>query len=103
MARSPGALGVVEGLIILATLWWSWCAYSWLANQTQVGSPWQVWFWLVGLLADIVLTWVTSSGGIGDCIRLRTGQSATGWSSFWLWASRSWRSDSALRVSRWAS
>ena len=36
MAESHSALGALQGLIILATLWWSWTAYSWLANQTRV-------------------------------------------------------------------
>lgn len=36
MAESRTAVGVVEGLTILLTLWWSWTSYSWLANQTRV-------------------------------------------------------------------
>ena len=36
MADSLSAIGVVQGLTMLATLWWSWTAYSWLANQTRV-------------------------------------------------------------------
>ena len=36
MAESLSAVGVVQGLTMLATLWWSWTAYSWLANQTRV-------------------------------------------------------------------
>ena len=36
MAESRTTVGVVEGLTILLTLWWSWTSYSWLANQTRV-------------------------------------------------------------------
>jgi low temperature requirement protein LtrA len=152
MAESHSAFGVLQGLIILGILWWSWVAYSWLANQTHVdegivrigmavamgamfvvalcipeafddlegglsgplvlalsyfivrlihlglyvlaagddtalraqnlrtsvsqftgsaliitgallGEPFQIWFWLAGLVTDVVLTYVTSTGG----------------------------------------
>ncbi|MFB7718579.1 low temperature requirement protein A [Nocardia sp. NPDC056100] len=33
MADSHSAMGVLRGLTVLALLWWSWTAYSWLANQ----------------------------------------------------------------------
>jgi low temperature requirement protein LtrA len=36
MADSHGAFGVLQGLTMLAYLWWSWTSYSWLANQTRV-------------------------------------------------------------------
>lgn len=36
MAHEHSALGVLQGLVILMMLWWSWVAYSWLANQTRV-------------------------------------------------------------------
>jgi low temperature requirement protein LtrA len=36
MAHSHSAIGVLEALVILVLLWWSWSAYSWLANQTRV-------------------------------------------------------------------
>ena len=36
MAESHSALGVLQGLVILAMLWWSWTSYSWLANQTRI-------------------------------------------------------------------
>lgn len=32
MAQQHDAVGIVQALIILALLWWSWTAYSWLAN-----------------------------------------------------------------------
>ena len=35
MASQHSALGVLQGLVILTLIWWSWVAYSWLANQTH--------------------------------------------------------------------
>lgn len=35
MAHESDAIGVVRGLTILGILWWSWCSYSWLANQAR--------------------------------------------------------------------
>ncbi|MHA7261945.1 low temperature requirement protein A [Arthrobacter sp. TMN-37] len=152
MAHEHTGFGVLQGMIILGILWWSWVCYSWLANQTHVdegvvrlgmslammamfiaalaipeafddmaggldgplvfalayfvvrlvhiglyllaagddvplrrqviktssamftgsgiiitgaliGGPAQTWFWLVGLAADIALTYLTSAGG----------------------------------------
>ncbi len=36
MAHAHSGLGVLQGLIILGILWWSWVSYAWLANQTFV-------------------------------------------------------------------
>ncbi|MHA7263691.1 low temperature requirement protein A [Arthrobacter sp. TMN-37] len=36
MAHEHTGLGVLQGMIILGILWWSWVTYSWLANQTHV-------------------------------------------------------------------
>jgi low temperature requirement protein LtrA len=36
MAHAHSALGVLQAMIILGLLWWSWASYSWLANQTHV-------------------------------------------------------------------
>jgi low temperature requirement protein LtrA len=152
MAHEHSALGVLQALVILGILWWSWSSYAWLSNQTHVdegvvrlgmclamavmfvialvipegfhdmdgglsgplvlavayllvraihlslyllaagadvdlrrqvlrtslslitgsalmivgaviGGEAQLWFWIAGLVADIVLTYVTSAGG----------------------------------------
>ncbi|MEZ0447644.1 low temperature requirement protein A [Cellulomonas sp. ICMP 17802] len=34
MAETHSALGVLQALVVLGFLWWTWCAYSWLANQS---------------------------------------------------------------------
>ncbi|MHA7240763.1 low temperature requirement protein A [Arthrobacter sp. TMS1-12-1] len=36
MAHEHSFPGVLQGMIILGLLWWSWVAYSWLGNQTHV-------------------------------------------------------------------
>jgi low temperature requirement protein LtrA len=36
MAVSHSGIGVLQAMIILGFLWWSWASYSWLANQTHV-------------------------------------------------------------------
>jgi low temperature requirement protein LtrA len=33
MAHHPGWAGFGEGLLILAAVWWAWCAYGWLTNS----------------------------------------------------------------------
>lgn len=35
MAHAHSAHGVLQGLILLALLWWTWSAYTWLGNQAQ--------------------------------------------------------------------
>jgi low temperature requirement protein LtrA len=35
MASHRGALGVLQGLLMLALLWWTWSAYTWLGNQAR--------------------------------------------------------------------
>lgn len=36
MAHEHSAVGVLQALVILSVLWWSWTSYSWLGNQTFV-------------------------------------------------------------------
>src|ERR671920_2313812 len=35
MAHEHSAYGVLQGLLLLALLWWTWSAYAWLGNQAQ--------------------------------------------------------------------
>ena len=35
MAHEHSAHGVVQGLLLLALLWWTWSAYAWLGNQAR--------------------------------------------------------------------
>ena len=34
MAEAHSALGVLQALIVLGLLWWTWTSFSWLANQS---------------------------------------------------------------------
>ena len=36
MAHVHSALGVLQGLLLLALLWWTWSAYAWLGNQARL-------------------------------------------------------------------
>jgi low temperature requirement protein LtrA len=36
MANAHSANGVLQGMVILGLLWWSWVSYGWLGNQTFV-------------------------------------------------------------------
>ncbi|WP_136707089.1 low temperature requirement protein A [Agromyces sp. H66] len=38
MAHEHSALGVLQALVILALLWWSWAAYSWLSNLAHADA-----------------------------------------------------------------
>jgi low temperature requirement protein LtrA len=38
MVHAHDALGVLQGLLILALLWWTWCAYAWLGNQARADT-----------------------------------------------------------------
>jgi low temperature requirement protein LtrA len=38
MVHAHNALGVLQGLLILALLWWTWCAYAWLGNQARADT-----------------------------------------------------------------
>jgi low temperature requirement protein LtrA len=35
MAHAGSGAGVVQGVLLLGLLWWTWCAYSWLGNQAH--------------------------------------------------------------------
>jgi low temperature requirement protein LtrA len=38
MVNAHDALGILQGLIVLALLWWTWCAYAWLGNQARADT-----------------------------------------------------------------
>jgi low temperature requirement protein LtrA len=35
MSHAHDALGVLQGLLVLALLWWTWSGYAWLGNQAR--------------------------------------------------------------------
>ncbi|WBB70048.1 low temperature requirement protein A [Micromonospora sp. WMMD812] len=38
LAEAHSAVGVVQGLLLLALLWWTWSGYTWLGNQARADS-----------------------------------------------------------------
>ena len=38
IVHAHDALGVLQGLLVLALLWWTWCAYAWLGNQARADT-----------------------------------------------------------------
>jgi low temperature requirement protein LtrA len=38
MVHAHDALGILQGLLILALLWWTWSAYAWLGNQARADT-----------------------------------------------------------------
>jgi len=40
MAAHPSARGVLEGMVVLALVWWCWECYSWLGNAVKADEGW---------------------------------------------------------------
>ncbi len=38
MVHAHDAVGILQGLLLLALLWWTWCAYAWLGNQARADT-----------------------------------------------------------------
>ena len=38
MVHAHDALGVLQGLLVLALLWWTWSGYAWLGNQARADT-----------------------------------------------------------------
>ena len=38
MVHAHDALGILQGLLVLALLWWTWSAYAWLGNQARADT-----------------------------------------------------------------
>lgn len=56
MAHEYSFLGVLQGLIILALLWWSWASFSWLSNQAHADEG----LMRLGLSAVMVAVFIAS-------------------------------------------
>ncbi len=39
MADTQSAVGVLQALVVLALMWWTWVAYGWLSNQAPADQP----------------------------------------------------------------
>ncbi|HEX4399928.1 MAG TPA: low temperature requirement protein A [Galbitalea sp.] len=55
MATSHSATGVLEAMIMLGFLWWSWSSYGWLTNQSSVDDGVLRVGMIVGMCAIFVL------------------------------------------------
>jgi hypothetical protein len=79
MAHEHSGHGVVQGLLLLALLWWTWSAYAWLGNQARADE---------GVLR-----------ATGGCTARRTGPNDRACSSSWPLVNRWSRSGWAPRSS----
>lgn len=50
MAHQHSALGILQGLVVLALLWWTWVGYGWLANRASADQP----FLRIGMTAAMI-------------------------------------------------
>ncbi|MGC5170503.1 low temperature requirement protein A [Microbacterium sp. DT81.1] len=39
MAETHSALGILQALIVLSLLWWTWAGFSWISNQASADQP----------------------------------------------------------------
>lgn len=39
MAETHSAIGILQALIILSLMWWTWVGYSWISNQASADQP----------------------------------------------------------------
>lgn len=72
MADAHAPMGVLQGLIVLALLWWSWTAYSWLANQLHADEGFMRVAMFVGMAAVFVVAVVVPEA-YGDRSSGRSG------------------------------
>lgn len=56
MAEGHDGISVVQGLVILALIWWSWTSYTWLANQAHADRG----IVRIGILLAIALMFLVS-------------------------------------------
>jgi low temperature requirement protein LtrA len=70
MAHEHTALGVLQGLLLLALLWWTWSAYAWLGNQARAdeGLLWAGMAVAMAAIFVVALTipeaWQDAPGGL---------------------------------------
>lgn len=39
MAETHSAVGILQALVVLSLLWWTWVGFSWISNQASVDQP----------------------------------------------------------------
>ncbi len=55
LAANMSALGILQGLLVLALLWWCWVGYSWLGNVVQADEGWTRVTMFAAMIAMFVL------------------------------------------------
>ena len=56
MAETHSAFGILQALVVLALLWWTWVSYGWLANQAPADQP----VMQVGMSIAMIAVFVTA-------------------------------------------
>ncbi|WP_345800479.1 low temperature requirement protein A [Microbacterium sp. AZCO] len=56
MAETHSALGVVQALVVLSLLWWTWVGFSWISNQASVDQP-PLW---IGMTVTMIAVFVAA-------------------------------------------
>jgi low temperature requirement protein LtrA len=54
MVGGHSPIGILEGIVVLALLWWSWTAYSWMSNQVHADEGFVRAAMFVGMTAVFV-------------------------------------------------
>jgi low temperature requirement protein LtrA len=102
MVHEHDAIGLVRGLLILALLWWAWCAFAWLGQQAQADVGVVQVAMTVALVAMFIVAlaipeaWQDAPGGLNGPMVLATAYIVVKFShvaGYWIAAG----ADSALR------
>jgi low temperature requirement protein LtrA len=102
MAHEHDAIGLFQGLLILALLWWAWCAFAWLGQQAQADMGVVRVAMTVAMAAMFIIAlaipeaWHDAPGGLNGPVALATAYILVKFShvaGYWLAAGE----DSALR------
>jgi low temperature requirement protein LtrA len=56
MAETHSALGVLQALVVLSLLWWTWVGFTWISNRASVDQP----FLRVGLTVTMIAVFVAA-------------------------------------------
>jgi low temperature requirement protein LtrA len=78
MVHEHDAIGLVQGLLILALLWWAWCAFAWLGQQAQADMGVVQVAMTVAMVAMFIIAlaipeaWHDAPGGLNGPVALAT-------------------------------
>src|SRR5690348_5889651 len=102
MVNEHGAVGLGQGLLILALLWWAWCAFAWLGQQAQADMGVVRIAMTVAMVAVFIVAlaipeaWHDAPGGLNGPVTLATAYVLVKFShvaGYWIAAGQ----DTALR------